>query len=119
MRYTYVSRAFVAAVLVAASAPATAVNCYLIVDRSNDVIYQGTVPPVDLSDDGAPARDAMRANGQQLIAMDADRCPQIDRARIAGQGGPATVEEIVAGMRPALRYGTPASPAPQRRQWRR
>lgn len=114
MRFINMSSAFAALVMVAASAPAAAVNCYLLVDRSNDVVYQGTVSPVDLSDDGAPARDAMRARGQQLIAMDADRCPSIDRARITGQGGPATVEEIVSGMRPAVSFGTAASPPTQR-----
>ena len=88
--------------LAAAAAPAAAVRCYAIVDRGNEVIYQDTTPPIDLSDEGAAARDALRTRGQQLITMDNERCPAIDRGRVAGKGGPATVEEIVAGMRPAV-----------------
>jgi hypothetical protein len=97
--------------LLALSAPVSAFNCYAIVDRSNDVVYQGVVSPVDLSDEGAPARAAMRARGQQLIAMDTENCPAIDRARVTGQGGPATVEEIVAGMRSAVPYGSAVQPS--------
>lgn len=100
------SSAIVAMTLVLAAAPAAAFNCYVIVDKSNDVTYQGTFSPVDLSDDGIPARNALRARGEQLIAMDTDNCPQIDRARVTGSGGPASVEEIVAGMRPAVSYGS-------------
>ncbi len=100
-----------AATLLAVSAPVSAFNCYVIVDRGNEVVYQGVFSPVDLSDDGAPARAAMRARGQQLIAMDTENCPAIDRARVTGQGGPASVEEIVAGMRSAIPYGTAVQPA--------
>lgn len=99
------------ATLLALSAPVSAFNCYAIVDRGNEVVYQGVSSPVDLSDEGAPARAAMRARGQQLIAMDTENCPAIDRARVAGQGGPATVEEIVAGMRSAVPYGSAVQPA--------
>lgn len=112
MRFIEISRAL-AALAVAVSAPAAAFNCYMLVDRNNEVIYQGTESPVDLSDDGAPARDALRARGQQLIAMDTERCPAIDRARITSAGGPATVEEIVSAMRPAVSFGTAATPAAQ------
>jgi hypothetical protein len=85
--------------------PAVAAECYVIVDRSNEVVYQGLTSPVDLSDAGNAARDAMRARGQQLIAMNTDTCPPIDKARITGNGKPASVEEIVAGMRPAIPFG--------------
>ncbi|HKU84794.1 MAG TPA: hypothetical protein VJV77_00485 [Casimicrobiaceae bacterium] len=111
MRGSRIPWAVAAAVLVVISTPATAFNCYAIVDRGNEVIYQGALSPVDLSDDGAPARDALRARGQQLIAMDTDNCPAIDRINLATRGGPATVEEIVAGMRSATPYGTGAPAA--------
>ena len=111
MRLTDVTRALAAAALIGAATPAAALNCYAIVDRANEVVYQGVTPPIDLSDEGAPARDTLRRQGEQLVAMDVDRCPAIERARIAGKGGPATVEEIVAAMRPAIPYGTSASPA--------
>ena len=85
----------------AVSTPAAAFNCYAIVDRNNEVVYQGALSPIDLSDEGAPARGALRARGQQLIAMDTENCPAIDRINLATRGGPATVEEIVGGMRSA------------------
>ena len=94
--------------------PAVAAECYVIVDRSNEIVYQGLTSPVDLSDAGKAARDAMRTRGEQLIAMNTGNCPPIDRARITGNGKPASVEEIVAGMRPAIpfgRGGASASPA--------
>jgi hypothetical protein len=53
----------------------------------------------------------MRAQGQQLIAMDTENCPPIDRARVGSRSSPASVEEIVAGMRSAVPYGTAAASA--------
>src|SRR5205823_10950660 len=108
MRFIEASRVLATVVVLAACAPAAAINCYMIVDRNNDVIYQDTIAPIDLSDEGAAAREALRRQGQQLIALDVERCPAIDRARVAGKGGPATVEEIVAGMRSAVPFGTAA-----------
>lgn len=108
MRLARIAHALAIATLVGAAAPAAAFNCYAIVDRTNEVIYQDTTPPIDLSDEGDAARNALRAKGQQLVTMDTERCPAIDRGRIAGKGGPATVDEIVAGMRPAIPFGTAA-----------
>jgi hypothetical protein len=105
MRFIIISRALAAAMIIGIAAPAAASNCYIIVDRANEVIYQGTAPPIDLSDEGASERDALRQRGQQLITMDSERCPAIDRAQIAGKGGPASVEEIVAGMRSVVPRG--------------
>jgi hypothetical protein len=105
MRFARVVRAAAVAAATAAAVPALAAECYAIVDRTNQVVYQGLTSPVDLSDAGRPARDALRSRGEQLIAMDTDQCPPIDRARITGNGKPASVEEIVAGMRPAIPFG--------------
>lgn len=112
MRIDLVLRTAAAAMVAAVALPVAAAECYLIVDRSSDVIYQGLTSPIDLSADGKAARDALRARGEQLIAMDTDQCPPIDRARITGNGKPASVEEIVAGMRPALAYGRLGAPSP-------
>ena len=111
MRFATCSRSVAVAIAVGASAPAAAFNCYEIVDRSNEIVYQDVTSPIDLSDAGTAARDALRARGAQLIAMDTDHCPAIDTAKISGKGGPATVEEIVAGMRPSMRYGAPTPAA--------
>jgi len=111
LRASRLSLAILATAVIAAAAPATASNCYVIVDRANEVTYQGPMPPVDLSDDGLATRNAMRAQGQQLIAMDTESCPPIDRARAGSRSSPASVEEIVAGMRSAVPYGAAAQPA--------
>lgn len=102
-------RIALAAVLLAATAPAVAMNCYAVVDRNDHIVYQSTRSPIDLSDAGTAARDKLRANGEQLIAMNARTCPEVETSSIGGEHKPATVAEIVAGMRPALRYGRPAS----------
>jgi hypothetical protein len=109
MHFITASRALAAAAIIVAAAPAVAGNCYVIVDRSNEVIYQSTTPPIDLSDEAAAERDALRQHGQQLIAMDSERCPAIDRAQVAGKGAPASVDAIVAGMRSTVTSSTAAN----------
>jgi len=111
MRASRLLLAILATAVIAAAAPAAASNCYVIVDRTNEVTYQGWVPPIDLSDDGLATRNAMRAQGQQLIAMDTESCPPIDSTRAGNSTSPASVEEIVAGMRSAVPYGTATQPA--------
>jgi len=110
MRSSSLSCLIATAALLIASTPAAAFNCYLIVDKVNEVAYQGGFSPVDLSDDGIAARNAMRARGEQLVVMETDNCPSIDRGRTTSARGPATVEEIVAGMRSAVPYGSGVQP---------
>jgi hypothetical protein len=43
-----------------ATPDASAVTCYIILDRNENVVYQDIYPPVDLSDEGAAERKAMR-----------------------------------------------------------
>ena len=109
MRASRLPFAIVAIAAGLAGLPAHASNCYVVVDRNNEVTYQGALPPVDLSDEGAAARNSLRSQGQQLIAMDTENCPAINRGHAGGKSGPASVEEIVAGMRSAA-YGTGAQP---------
>jgi hypothetical protein len=111
MRHPATAAAIAALAIASAAMPAAAFDCYVLVDASNEVIYQGVQSPLDLSDEGAAERNAMRARSQQLIAMDTDRCPPIDRMRVAGKEGPASVEEIIAGMRPAIAFGSGAAGA--------
>ena len=75
-------------------------ECYTVLDRSDNVVYRGTIPPIDLSDKGIPEREAMRQRGQHMIAMDADRCPGVEF--FTGTAGSSTlsVDEIVGGIRP-------------------
>src|SRR5437879_11190834 len=86
------------AALACAAGSASAMNCYTVLDRNDNVVYRGTVPPVDLSDRGAPEREAMRQRGQHMIAMDSDRCPGVEF--FTGSAGSSTlsVDQIVRGI---------------------
>ena len=90
----------------AAAGPASAANCYTVLDRSDNVVYRGTISPVDLSDAGKAERDAMRRRGEHLIVADTDRCPGIEF--FTGSAGSATlnVDQIVGGITP-MRGRTP------------
>jgi hypothetical protein len=89
----------------AAAAPAGAVTCYTLIDHSDNLLYRGTVPPVDMSDAGAAQRDALRRHNQYLMIADVDSCEDV--AAAAGTSGyrPETVDEIVGQMRSYLSYG--------------
>lgn len=84
----------------ALSAPgsASALTCYMVLDRSDNVIYRDTYPPIDLSDQGMPQVDQMRRRGEHLIAMEADRCPALEFF-LGNAGTPnLNVDQVVAGM---------------------
>jgi hypothetical protein len=95
------------AVVLAATvaAPANAVVCYTLIDRSETLLYRGTSPPVDMSNAGAAQRDELRRNHQYLMIAEVDRCDAV--AAAAGSTGyrQATVDEIVGQMRGYLSYG--------------
>lgn len=95
------------AIAAAAAIPASAnaVVCYTLLDRGDRTLFQAPAPPVDMSDQGTAARDALRRRHEYLIVADVDSCPPV--AAVAGTNGyrPATVEEIVAQMRGYLSYG--------------
>ena len=99
------------AALVCVAGSAGATQCYTVLDRSDNVVYRGTVPPIDLSDRGNAERDAMRQRGQHMIAMDADRCPGVEY--FTGTAGSPTlsVDEIVGGIR-TLQGRSPAGNSP-------
>ena len=112
---------------IALAGPAAAVTCYEILDRSDNVVYRGTIAPVDLSDKGAPEREALRQRGQHLIAMEVERCIGIEY--FTGSAGSAglTVDQIVGGIQ-TMRGNSPgeegslsmlAMPAPYLRLSRR
>lgn len=92
-------------VAVAASGAVNAVTCYTLLDRSDRVVYQNSVPPVDMSDQGAAARDGLRRHNEYLLVSDFSTCPPV--AGVPGSTGyhPATVDEIVGEMRGYLSYG--------------
>jgi len=89
---------FVGAALGAAALPAIAGSCFEVIDRSNVVIYRDTTTPVDLSDAGKRARDAMRARGELLVFFDTDTCVVLGHTTAAGSRT-LTVDEIVGGYK--------------------
>ena len=60
---------------------ASAVTCYLLLDRNDNVVYQDIFPPFDLSPQGEAERKAMRARNEHMIAMETDRCPRLELSR--------------------------------------
>jgi hypothetical protein len=79
--------------------PASAIVCYTLMDTSDTVLYRGYEPPVDMSAAPWAASNALRQKKQFLMIADVDDCLLVASASEAGRYGPATVEEIVSGMR--------------------
>ena len=77
MRLTLLTLCCCGAALLA-TPDASAVTCYIILDRNDNVVYQDIYPPVDLSDEGAAERKAMRARNEHMIAMETDRCAPLE-----------------------------------------
>lgn len=98
------------AVLALSGGAAHALTCYVLFDRSDNVVYRDTISPVDLSDQGAPARAAMRQRGEYMMISEADRCPQV--AFVFGQAGSASLsmEDFLGSVRPETRASS-ATPA--------
>jgi len=107
-------RANLAALLIGtltiAAGPAAAVTCYEILDRSDNIVYRGTIAPVDLSDKGAPEREALRQRGQHLIAMEVDRCLGVEYFTGTAGSAQLTVDQIVGGIQ--MRGTSPAGYVP-------
>jgi hypothetical protein len=76
---------------------AHAITCDIVVDRAGTVVYQDVTPPIDMSERGAAARERMRQRGEQLMIIDVEQCPRLVFSSISGA---ASVDEIVASMRP-------------------
>lgn len=92
-------------VAAATSSAVNAVTCYTLLDRSDRVVYQNAVPPVDMSDQGAAAREGLQRRNEYLLVSDFSSCPPV--AGVPGSTGyhPASVDEIVGEMRGYLSYG--------------
>ena len=102
MKVPLLTGALCAVALAAVPGPAAASTCYVVYDRGNAVIYQGIRPPVDLSVSGIDAREAMRRRGEFMESFETTNCPERNARTSAGQGD-ASVDEIVAGIRPYQR----------------
>ena len=91
----------IAAVAAVAAVPgvANAIVCYTLLDKGDNVLYQDSAPPIDMSDSGAALRRGMRQRNEYLMIYEVDTCPPV--VAVAGSTGyrAATVDEIVSGMR--------------------
>ncbi len=77
MHQLRVSMAIAGAALAVTAGAADASTCYMILDAQETIVYRATMPPVDMSDRGAPARDALRQRGNYLLFMETDKCVPI------------------------------------------
>jgi hypothetical protein len=103
----------IAAMAAAAAVPgvANAIVCYTLLDKGDNVLYQDSMPPVDMSDSGTVLRRGMRQRNEYLMIYEVDQCPAV--VAVAGSTGyrAATVEEIVSGMRAYATSGRGSSGA--------
>ena len=95
---------------IAAATPADALICYVIYDRSENVIYQDTYPPVDMSNAGQAQRDAMRARGEHLTFGDVRNCPTVVFL-VPGGSAELRVDDLVAGLKVRTISGNTAAAA--------
>jgi hypothetical protein len=111
----------IAAALALAAGSANAVTCYLLFDRFDNVVYRNTVSPIDLSEQGAAARAALRQRGEYLMVMDSDRCPPVTFVFGAAGSKTLSIDDTVGGfpaesqpqvrVSPKARRSTSAAPA--------
>jgi hypothetical protein len=108
--------ACLAAAALLAAPVAQAVTCYVVMDRNDNVVYRDVVPPVDLSDAGRAAREAMRQRGEFFLFHEADVCPRVEF--VTGNAGSVTLslDQTLAPTTAAPATAAPSSaPAPRRR----
>ena len=82
----------------ALASPARAFTCYMLYDRNDNLVYRDTLSPVDMSEQGDAAREAMRRDGEYLIVADADRCPQVRFVFGAAGSKTLSVDAVVGGL---------------------
>ena len=86
--------------------PASAVVCYTVLAKGDQVVYPGYEPPVDMSmtPAGAADREAMKRRAEYMMISYVDDCLLVGSSRWASTGAAgyatASVDEIVSGMRP-------------------
>jgi hypothetical protein len=84
-----------------AAPSASAITCYVILDRADAVVYRDSTPPFDLSEAASPQRTALRQRGQHLLIAEFDNCNSVGYVTTTG-GGTASVDEIVMQLKPAI-----------------
>jgi hypothetical protein len=104
----------IAAALALSACAADAATCYVLFDRYDNVVYRNTVSPIDLSDQGAAARAALRQRGEYLLVMDSDRCAPVTFVFGAAGSKTLSLDETVGGF-PAENPSTGPASAKTRR----
>src|SRR6202163_3183489 len=99
----------IAAMLAVSAGAAEAATCYVLFDRYDNVVYRNTVSPLDLSDQGAAARAALRQRGEYLLVMDSDRCAPVTFVFGAAGSKTLSLDEAVGGFPPDNPSTGPAS----------
>jgi hypothetical protein len=107
MRAKMTAMCLAGAVAALAAGAAAGGTCYMVLDRSDNVVYRGPLPPIDLSERGQADREAMRRRGEHLIAMESDRCPGVEFFTGTAGSATLTVDQIVGGIQ--MRGLSPAS----------
>lgn len=106
--------AFVAASLSVAAGDARALTCYIVFDRTENVLYRDVYPPVDLSDAGRAERDAMRARGEFMMFMESDQCPRLEFFTGAAGTVSLRLDQTLSPTTEVTReQAKPAPPAPR------
>ena len=118
MRPTLTLAATALAAGLCAAGDVSAVTCYVVFDRTENVLYRDVYPPVDLSEAGRADRDAMRARGEFLLFMESEVCPRLEF--FTGAAGNVALR-LDQTLSPALEITkepskpAPASPRPARK----
>jgi hypothetical protein len=86
--------------LVFSASVADAATCYVLFDRYDNVVYRNTVSPVDLSEQGADARAALRQRGDYLMVMESDRCAPVTFVFGAAGSKTLSLDQTVGGFPP-------------------
>ncbi|MCC7326244.1 MAG: hypothetical protein IT521_05510 [Burkholderiales bacterium] len=85
---------------------ASAMPCYVILDRNDVVIFRDTVAPFDLSDPKSPEAEALRQRGSHLLIADFDKCDSVGFISPTTGKTTASVEDIVSQLKPAIAPST-------------
>ena len=113
--------ALAGAALAVAAGVAAASNCYVILDAKETTIYRASTPPVDMSDRGAAARDALRQRGNYLLFMDTQQCVPIGIdsgeiiSRQSNTGSITAADEGAVARAPGIQPARPTAATPAAR----
>ena len=110
--------ALVGVTLAVAAGVAAASTCYVILDATDTVVYRASIPPVDMSDRGAAAREALRQKGNYLLFMETDRCVPIGYesgeivSRQSNSGAITAVDQGAVARAPRIQSARPTAGTP-------